>query len=93
MGIFVKIKLLLELQRSLDKFQKVLNTFKKENSMLSFAQLFKSKTIWLNVITATMAGYGAIAGNLPSNVTNIVAAAGPILTIIFKIFFNQQASK
>lgn len=90
MNFFSRIKLLLELQAALGRFQTAWQKHNKEIRMLTLAQTFKSKTFWVNALAAVAAGYQAIEGTLPPAVTGVVAAALPLVNIILKVFFTKQ---
>ena len=92
MNVFSRIKLLLELQSALGRFQSAWQKFIKDGNVntLTVGQTLKSKTFWLNLAAFAVAGYQQVQGTLPPQVTSIVSAAVPIITILWKIFSNKQ---
>jgi hypothetical protein len=86
MNLFERAKLLIALDNAIGNFQKVISNMQP----LTVSQVLKSKIFWTNVVAFAIAGYGQISGQLPKQVTDVVSAAAPILTIFWKIFFNQQ---
>lgn len=92
MNVFSRIKLLLELQSALGKFQKAWENFLKDKSMntLTLGQTLKSKTFWVNIITGAGVVYSNIQGLLPPSANELIAAGLALTNVILKVFFTKQ---
>lgn len=90
MNSFSRIKFLIQLSNAWGNLQAALENFRKENGMLSLAQLLKSKTIWFNALSGLVMLYQSHSGVFPASTNEVIGAALPLVNLILKAAFQKQ---